>query len=81
LLFKVVLLLLFLAVIGKLIRFAIWGAFWRPAMAGPRIHGHRAYWRHAGRWHRPHGPVPPPYWGWGEAPDEEPAEADAQPDA
>jgi len=80
LLFKIVLLLFFLAVIGKLIRFAIWGAFWGPAMAGPHaLHWRRAYWRHAGRWHRPHGPVPPPYWGWGGPPEEEAAEPDEQP--
>jgi hypothetical protein len=82
LLLNVVLLLLFLAIVGKLIRFIIWGGAWRHAMAGPwPAHWGQAYWRRAARWHRVHGPVPPWCW-WGYEPsDEEAEEADAGPDA
>ena len=81
-LLSIVGLLVFLAIVGKLIRFIIWGGVWRHAMAGPWPgHWHPAYWRRPGRWPRAHGPVPPWYWGWDGPPDEEPEEADAEPDA
>jgi hypothetical protein len=79
---KVVLLLVFIGIVGKLIRFLIWGACWRPAMAGPWPgQGPRAYWRRAARWHGRHGPVPPWGWGWYGPSDEEMEEPDAEPDA
>ena len=73
------LLIFFFVVIGKLIRFIVWGAMWGPAMAarwGPW--GHMT-WRRAAHWHRAHGPMPPGGWWWGEPPGEEAgAEADAE---
>jgi len=72
LLFKVVLGLLFFAVICKLIRFVIWGAAFRPMMAGPWPR----HWHRAARWRRTHGPVPPWCWDWDESP-EDGAKADS----
>ena len=69
------LLFLLLVVIGKFFRFWAWkmvGGPWRMAH-GPR----GARW--ARHWHRPHGPMPPWWWGW-EEPSEEKAEK-AEPDA
>jgi len=70
LLFKVLLLLAFFVIAGKLIRFVIWGSLWRFGMASPgpwrKRHKH-AYW------HRMHGPAPPWCWDW-----EEPAGKDAE---
>jgi len=81
LLFKVVLGLLFFAVICKIIRFVIWGVAFRPMMAGPwPRHWHRAYWRRAARWHRMHGPVPPWCWGWEEPHEEQPGEVEPEAD-
>jgi hypothetical protein len=81
LLLKVVLAVLFLVIVGKLMRFVIWGVAWPAAMAGPWAgHWQRAYWRRAAHWHRTHGPVPPWWWGY-EPPGEEAGEADAGPDA
>ena len=60
--FKVGLLLLFLAVIAKMLRFVLWGPAWRFGMAGPRFR-RIAGWHHAAHWQRMHGPVPP--WCWG----------------
>jgi hypothetical protein len=63
LLLTVVLALLFFAMIGKLVRFVIWGPVWGHKMAGP--------WpRHSARWHRMHGPMPPGWWGCEEPPEE-----------
>ena len=73
--FKIGLLLLFLAVIGKMLRFVLWGPAWRFGMAGPRFMRGVGYHR-AARWQRMHGPVPPWCWGW-EEPHEE-TEPDAQ---
>ena len=54
---KIGLLVLFLAMIGRMFRFVLWGPAGRFGMAGPRF-------RHpATRWCRMHGPVPP--WCWG----------------
>ncbi len=73
---KIGLLLLFFAVIGKMLRFVLWGPAWRFGMAGPRFR-RGADWRRAARWHQMHGPVPPWCWGWWEEPREE-TEPDAQ---
>ena len=54
---KIGLLVLFLAVLGRMFRFVLWGT------AGQFRHP-------AARWHRMHGPVPPWCWGW-EEPSEE----------
>ena len=69
----VVLALLFFAVIGRLLRFILWGPAWRFGMAGP--------WpRHWRRFHQrwPHGPMPhghvPPWWWGEEGPGEEQSE-------
>lgn len=76
-----VLILVLIAVVGKLISFVIWRPPWRFAMAGP---WHR-HWRHAQRrymrWHRMHGPMPPWCWDWDEPSDEETEEAGDEPDA
>jgi hypothetical protein len=84
-LLRVALLLLFLVIAGKLIRFIMWGVACRSAMAGPWMagpwtgHWQHAYWRRAARWHRAHGPVPP--WGWWDVPpDEETEETDTEVD-
>jgi uncharacterized membrane protein YjgN (DUF898 family) len=72
LLLKVVLLVVFIAIVGKLMRFVIWGAAWRAAMVGPwASHWHHAYSRR---------PVPP-WWWWYGPPGEEAGEAGAEPDA
>lgn len=63
---KLLLGLLLLTLIGKLIRFIVWGSMWRFAMGGPGTHWRHPYWRRAARWHRVHGPAPP-WWGWDEA--------------
>jgi hypothetical protein len=68
-LLRVVLLLVFLGVVGKLIHLVVWGAIWRPMMAGPWPR----HW-HPGHWRRMHGPMPP-WWG----PPEQ-GEPDAEPD-
>lgn len=71
LLVTVVLGLLFFAVIGKLLRFVIWGPAWRFGMAGPWPRHWRRFHQ---RWpHGPmsHGPVPPWYWGWEESREEQ----------
>lgn len=74
LLFKLALGLVFLVVVGKLIRFIVWGAAFHPVMCGPGpVHGPRA-----ARWYRRrhvHGPMPPWCWDW-----EEPSEAEADTD-
>ena len=75
LLVTIVLALLFFAVIGKLLRFVIWGPAWRFGMAGPWP-GHWRRFRH--HWpHGPmsHGPVPPWHWGWEKPSEEETGEA------
>jgi hypothetical protein len=77
LLFKILLLLLFLAIIGKLIRFVVWGVAFRPMMAGPWPR----HWHRAARWHWAHGPMPPWCWGWGEPGAEEAAETESRPGA
>jgi hypothetical protein len=77
-LIRVLLLIFFFVVIGKLIRFVVWGAMWGPAMAGPW--GHRT-WHRAAHWHRAHGPMPPGGWWWTGPPDEEAGETDAEPGA
>lgn len=59
------LLIIFLSVIGKLMRFIIWGSVWRFAPTGPWPRP----W-HAARYHRRHGPVPPGHWPWGQPPEE-----------
>lgn len=79
LMLKVVLLLLFLAVTGKLMRFVIWGPAWRLGMAGPHFR-RGADWRRAARWHRMHGPVPPWCWGWEEPREEQPGEVEPEAD-
>lgn len=71
LLFKVVLALMFFGLIGRLIRFAIWGsAFHHMAGKWPRHWHHRRWHRYPGR--PPRGPAPPWCWDW----EEEPAEGD-----
>jgi hypothetical protein len=72
------LLILFFAVVAKLIRFIIWGPRWRFGTMGPWAGPwHRGHWRRAARWHRVHGPMPPWCWDW----DEEAEKADEKPDA
>jgi hypothetical protein len=76
------LLLLLLIVMGKFFRFWAWkmvGGPWMMA-GGPWMmtRGPKAA-RWARHWHRPHGPMPPWWWGW-EEPSEEKAER-AEPDA
>ena len=68
--FKIGLFLLFLAVIGRMLRFVLWGPAWRFGMAGPRFMRGVGYHR-AAHWQRMHGPVPPWCWGWWEEPREE----------
>ena len=63
--------LLFFAVIGKLIRFVIWGTVWRPAMAGPRPMHWRRFHRHWRHGPPPHGPMPPWCWDWEELSEEQ----------
>ncbi len=79
LLLKIVLGLVLLGVIFRLIRFVIWGAAFRPTMAGPWAgHWHPAYGRRAARWYRQrwmHAPMPP--WHWGR---DEPSEDEAEPE-
>ena len=61
--------LVFIGVIGKLIRFVIWGSVWRHAMAGPWF-AHGGHWHRAARRYPKYGPAPPmpPWcWGWDEA--------------
>lgn len=74
LLFKIALGLVFLAVVGKLVRFIVWGAAFRPMMCGPGpMRGPRA-----ARWHRRrhvHGPMPPWCWDW-----DKPFEDETEPD-
>jgi len=72
------LVLLLLIVVGRFFRFWAWKMAWGPWMmaGGPR--GERWARPHARHWHRPHGPMPPWYWGW-EEPSEEKAER-AEPD-
>jgi len=72
LLFKIVLGLVFLAVIGRLIRFIVWGAAFRPMMHGPwsYMRGPRAAHWHRGS--RMRGPMPPWCWNWDEPSDDEP---------
>ena len=77
LLFKAVLGLLFFAMICKLIRFVIWGAAFRPMMAGPWPR----HWRRAARWRRMHGPMSPWCWDWDEPAEEEAKKTGAEPDA
>lgn len=69
---KIGLLLLFLAVIGRMLRFVLWGPAWRFGMAGPRFR-HIAGYHHAAHWQRMHGHKPPWCWGW-EEPHEEQTE-------
>jgi hypothetical protein len=71
LLVSLVLGLLFFAFVGKLLRFAMWGA-----VAGPVIGWHAAggSWRHPGHW--THGHVPPWYGPWGGQPGERSQEGD-----
>jgi len=71
-LFRIGLLVLFLAVIAKMLRFVLWGPAWRFGMAGPRFRRIAGYHR-AAHWQRMHGPVPPWCWGW-EEPHEEQTE-------
>jgi hypothetical protein len=68
------LVLLLLIVVGKFFRFWAWKMAWGPWMMAGGPKGER--W--ARHWHRPHGPMPPWYWGW-EEPPEEKAEG-AEPD-
>jgi hypothetical protein len=66
--------LVFIGVIGKLVRFVFWGAAFHPMMAGPWARNwHRKAYRH---W--AHGPVPPWSWDWGESPEEA---GDAEPES
>ena len=62
---KIGLLVLFLAVIGRMFRFVLWGPAGRFGVAGP-------WARHTARWRRMHGPMPPWCWGY-----EEPSEEQA----
>ena len=81
LLFKIVLGVFFLVLIGKLIHLVVWGAMFHPAMRGPwSPQWHRAYRSHATHWHRMHGPVPPWFW-WGEPPAEEASAGGGEPGA
>ena len=82
-LFKIVLFFVFIGIIAKLIRFAIWGSVFHHAWHGPWAkpwhghHGWRGYRRHA-RFHR-HGPPMPPWcWDWDE--DEEAEESGNEPE-
>ena len=70
---KVGLLLLFLAVIAKMLRFVLWGPAWRFGMAGPRF-------RRIAGWHRMHGPMPPWCWGWEEPHEEQTGEVEPEAD-
>ena len=68
---KIGLLVLFLAVIGRMLRFVLWGPAGWFGMAGPRFRHTTGYHR-AARWQQMHGPMPP--WCWGcEGPSEEQA--------
>jgi len=58
-LLRVILLVLLLGLMGKLLRFIVWGIVGAPAMAGAWAH----HWRRP-HWHRFHGPMPPGYHGW-----------------
>ena len=70
--------LFFFAMIGKLIRFAIWGPAILYAMkrGGPTHwrHYHRRWPHHHGPMHR--GPMPPWCWGWEESSEEEGSESE-----
>jgi hypothetical protein len=66
-LFRIGLLILFFAIVAKLVRFVIWGPRWRFGMMGPWAKPwHRGHWRRATRWHRTHGHMPPWCWDWDE---------------
>ncbi|MEA3339982.1 MAG: hypothetical protein U9R15_08455 [Chloroflexota bacterium] len=75
LLLKIVLGLVFLAVIGKLARFVLWGGMMRGhwPMHGYPADGPRAARRYHRRWM--HGPMPPWCWDW-----DEPSDDEAKPD-
>ena len=71
-LFRIVLLVVLLVVIGKLLRFVAWAIAGGPPMGGP--------W--ARHWHRPHGhwahgPMPPWFHGWQGWCEEEPRKPEA----
>jgi hypothetical protein len=72
------LVLLLLIVVGKFFRFWAWKMAWGPWMMAGGPKGERWARQWARHWHRPHGPMPPWYWGW-EEPSEEKAEG-AEPD-
>jgi hypothetical protein len=71
---KIGLLVLFLAVIGRMFRFVLWGPAGRFGMAGPRFR------YTAARWRRMHGPVPPWCWGWAEPSEEQTGKVEPEAD-
>jgi len=71
LIFRIGLLLLFIILISRLLRFVIWGPAWRFGMA-------RSGFRPSAHWHRMHGPVPP--WCWGEPAEEKGERVEPQAD-
>lgn len=70
-LFGIGLLILFFAIVAKLVRFVIWGPRWWFGVMGPWARPWRSgHWRRAARWHRTHGHMPPWCWDWDEETDE-----------